>query len=149
MSYATIEKAVLDVIQKLDRFRANNSARGDERILARGPQVACILRYGGHRVNRSLSLNQWSVDWTVNVDLWFKSRGEISFYNEDIAEVVDEVLKQIMGFPSLNKAVGVLHGSVLPGDASDPVRWQGEVRNYWVVSFPVQVTEERDFVSQE
>jgi hypothetical protein len=83
--------------------------------------------------------NRWAFHWTIVVDLWFRGRGEIKFYNEDIAVTVQKVLETILAKPTLDGTTGVSH--VLPGDASDPLRWQGEINNWWVVSFPLHVVE--------
>jgi len=141
MAYADVEAALLTVIRKTNEFGATNSDRGDERILARGNQKVCILRFGGHRILHDAFPNQHAFGWIVNVDLWFKNRGEISFYNRDIAETVQNVLAKILAYPTLDSTSGVT--LVQLGDASDPVRWQGEIKNYWVVTFPVEVTEKQ------
>lgn len=147
MSYKTVEDGLLDVIRKTDEFTLGNSSAGDERVLARGVQKACIVRYGGHRVEHDALQSQWAFFWTVQVDLWFKNRGEISFYNVDIAETIQNILVKILQFPTLDSVSGVTF--VQPGDASDPVRWQGEIKNYWVVSFPVVVTEKQQIALSE
>lgn len=139
MSYATVQAALLTAIRTTDEFDADNSVEGDERLLAKGKQKVCILRYGGHAPEAIGSPNRWAFRWTVIVDLWFRGRGELKFYNSDIASTVQSVLNAILAYPTLNGTAGVTH--VQPGDASDPDRWQGELRDWWVVSFPVIVTE--------
>ena len=51
------------------------------------------------------------------------------------------MLAQLVSYPTLDGVAGV--NRVRPGDGSDPVRWQGEIKNYWVVRVPVEVDETR------
>ena len=139
MSYATVQAGLLASIRATDEFDTANSGEGDERLLAKGKSKVSILRYGGHAMEAIGSPNRWAIRWTVVVDLWFHGRGELKYYNSDIATTVQSVLTKILAYPTLNGVAGVTH--VQLGDASDPNRWQGELRDWWVVSFPVIITE--------
>ncbi len=140
MSYDAVEERVLKIIQTTTDFTARNSTRADPRVLGAGVTKACIIRYGGFRIAPASSLNRHAFIWTVMIDLWFHSRQELVFYNQDISATVQTILTQLLGNPTLNGLGNVTQ--VLPGDASDPERMQaGGSQNWWRVSFPLLVTE--------
>lgn len=147
MSYSTVEAGVLDVVRKDTRFSAQNSARGDERILSRGRDVTCVLRYGGVTPTHVEHPNVWSFEWIVIADLWFKSLGELPFYNQKIAEYVDAFMDIVLAYPTLDGVTGV--NRVRVGAANDPLRWQGERRDHWVVTLPVLVVERQTITVAE
>lgn len=140
MSYDSVEERVLKIIQETVGFNARNSTRSDPRVLGAGVTKACIIRYGGFRIAPASSLNRHAFIWTVMIDLWFHSRQDLVYYNTEISTAVQDILIQLLGYPTLDGLGSITQ--VLPGDASDPERMQaGGSQNWWRVSFPLLVTE--------
>ena len=139
MSYDLIEAGLLTIVRKDSHFSAQNSDRADERILAQGRPVTAILRYGGSDPKRGGANNNLDFTWTTIVDVWFRNQGEIPFYNSNIGEHMNSLLRTFATYPTLAGVADV--SSAFPGASGEVLRWQGDRGAYWVCSFPVLVTE--------
>ena len=141
MSYPTVQAALLAIVRKTAEFDASNSSEADTRILGKGKQKACFVRFGGQSHTKDGVANRIAFHWTVLVEMWFRGRGEVLFYNADISTAVQSVMEAMFAYPTLDGTTGIT--DVTPGDSSEPNRWQGELRDWWVITIPVLITEKQ------
>ena len=106
MSYATIEAALLTVIQKHADF-LTTSSRGDYRLLAKGLERAAILRFGAMRY-KEITIAQVLYVWTINVDLYVPWRGEINTWLTQIETEKQKLIDTIVAWPQLSGTAGVI-----------------------------------------
>ena len=147
MSLTTVSTALIAIVRNVTGYTVKNTSEGDERIFNAGLKKAAILRYGGVKIIKDATPNRYAFHWTIFLDLYFNSRGELKFYNVDILSEVYNIIKEILKYPTLDSTVGVTLVEIQ--DASDATRWQGELNNWWVVTLPIVIIEKESITLEE
>ena len=131
MSYKTIEIALADYLITMPEFNADTVARGDLRILAKGPKYAIRLSPGGVGGRQPIAVpRKVSTDWTINIELWILFQTEVDEIHDETIDMRQKIFDHLDDNPTLGALVGLVEG--IATSANEPEIWQGENRNYWV-----------------
>ncbi len=138
MSYTTVEDALLAVVRSVTGYDTENSRVGDYRILGHGKGKAVILNPGPfRRINESSGVIR--TDWAVNLELYVAYSGDISDVAEDIRVERQAIIDKIDQYPTLNRAGGVLLGTLDTG--AEPEVWQVGTKRFWRQVMTVTIKE--------
>lgn len=140
MSYDTVESSLLTVIRLLNNYSADNSDRGDYRILGSGVTRAIILNPGNIGNREVVGFpRRIQTDWEIIIELFIPFSGELSTASAAIRTDRQELLDHLDKYPTLNGTANVLHALVVGGQ--DPEVWTGESNSYWKQTLLMRVTE--------
>lgn len=120
MSYATIEAALLTVIQTHADFSSANSSRGDYRIIGHGKSRCAVIVYGGH-TREEFTVRYEKNRWTIYIDLFIPFPGEITSLQANFLAERQKLIDTIAKYPRLNAASGVIRAIMETGAEPDAI----------------------------
>lgn len=120
MSYATVEAAVVSVLQTHADFDATNCTQGDSSPIKKGLERVVRVMYGGSR-REELTITLMRHVWTVRIDLYVPYRGKIQDMEATFATERQKVIDTLAIYPRLNDLTGITKAELLNGDTPEPL----------------------------
>ncbi len=120
MSYATIEAAVVSVIQAHANYDTSNCKAGDVSPIKKGYSRVCRVLYGGG-TREEVSLRCVQHTWTINLDVYVPYRGDIPTLEASLATERQTIIDQLALYPKLNACSGVIDAEITNGDKPEPL----------------------------
>ncbi|MCK9599847.1 MAG: hypothetical protein M0R06_12460 [Sphaerochaeta sp.] len=128
MSYATIEAAVVAVIQKHADFAGSATKANDTKALGKGVSRFCLVSYNSDKAEE-LSIKTDRRTWLLNIDVFVPWRGDMADLESRIGTEVQKVKDTLAAWPRLDNCAGVLKAGLTIGTFPDVLtRGKGSFR---------------------
>ena len=138
MSYATVEAALLTLIQGMTDYDTNNTSQSDYRILGHGKAQAVVLTPGAF--TRSTASPQWHrTRWTINIEMYSLFTGDINTAGSTMRSKRQDIIDEIDKYPTLNDTSGVVLARITGG--SEYELWSIHSKQYWVQILTCEIEE--------
>jgi hypothetical protein len=119
MSYATVEAAVVAVIQKNADFGATGvTVAHDSKGLGKGLDRFCIVSYYADKFEE-LTIQRNLQTWQLSIDVYVPWRGDLAELEGRIGTEVQKVKDIIGQYPRLDACAGVLKAALTAGAFPD------------------------------
>lgn len=129
MSYATIEVALLAVLQGTTSFSSSNCVRGHFRPMA-SKSESVTLTPGAVTGRDSHGIRTVTTDWNINIQLFVRAnRANVEDTYADIESLRQELIDEVDANPTLNGTANVVLARII--DASEPDWLQRGRSNIW------------------